>query len=256
MAEPTAQTRITPPAEPKTAPRVPRPVMEPPEEKGLWVCEIFTSLQGEGNQMGLPTLFLRTTGCHLRCSWCDTTYSFQEGEWQDWDRLNQQLEQANIKRLCLTGGEPLLQRDAWPLIKHLLDAGWHVTVETSGSLTIEQASRIRDSMGEQARSRLVMSVDVKCPGSGEQRSWREDNLQHLTPNDQLKFILADEADYEWARDWVRAHVPLACPVWFHPEGGTSGKVLTMIAEKILQDPIEVRLGIQLHKLVWGDQRGN
>jgi 7-carboxy-7-deazaguanine synthase len=234
---------------------VPQQIMDAGKEEGLWINEVFTSIQGEGNLMGLPTVFLRTTGCHLRCSWCDTPYSFHEGAWLSTDEILQRLEEAGPKRLCLTGGEPLLQRDAWPIVRRLLDAGWQVTIETSGSLGVEEASRIRDEMGEKARARLLLSVDVKCPGSGEHRSWRKDNLQHLMPHDQLKFIITDEDDYAWAKTWVQQHSPLVCPAWFHPEGGTNGKVLTMIAKRLSQDNLEARLGVQLHKLAWGEKRG-
>lgn len=250
-----APPRLVPPQSGNTAPRVPRDVLKPPQEHGLWINEVYTSVQGEGNTMGLPTVFLRTTGCHLRCNWCDTPYSFHEGEWTPWDDLIARLEKTQIKRLCLTGGEPLLQRDTWPLVEHLLKEGWQVTIETSGSLPIEHASRIRDELGEPERARLLLSVDVKCPASGEQKSWREDNLAHLMPHDQLKFIIVDQQDYEWARDWVRSHTPLPCPVWFHPEGGAPSKVLTMIAERLVEDRLEARLGIQLHKLAWGEKRG-
>lgn len=235
--------------------RVPRAVLHPPQERGLWVCETFTTLQGEGNTSGLPTVFLRTTGCHLRCRWCDTEYSFQEGEWTPWETLRSLLDAADVKRLCLTGGEPLLQRDAWALVRDLLEDDWQVTIETSGSLPLAEASRIRDTLGETARRRLTLSVDVKCPRSGESRSWHKDNLNHLTPTDQLKFIIVDLEDYEWAKNWVQQRTPLPCPVWFHPEGGVDGKMLTMIADRLVEDRMEVRLGVQLHKLVWGEKRG-
>jgi len=236
-------------------PRVPVDVLRPPAALGLHVNEVFTSIQGEGASTGRPTTFLRTMGCHLRCGWCDTTYSFHEGSWMAWDDLIARIEAPGIRRLCLTGGEPLLQRDAWPLVRDLLAKGWEISIETSGSIVCAEASQIAAAMGPEARARLCLSMDVKCPGSGEERSWKEANLAHLGPSDQLKFIIADAADYEWARDWVRAHSPLPCDAWFHPVGGTNGATLRTIAERMLEDRLDVRLGVQLHKLVWGETRG-
>ncbi|MBW3582116.1 MAG: radical SAM protein [Euryarchaeota archaeon] len=239
----------------RAPPRVPQAVLRPPEERGLHVNEVFTSIQGEGRHIGLPTVFLRTMGCPLRCGWCDTEYSFHEGGWVAWGDLVAQIEAPGVRRLCLTGGEPLIQRDAWPLVRHLLEAGWEVSIETSGALVCDEASRIAEDLGTEARSRLTLSLDVKCPGSGEAKTWKEANLTHVTSSDQLKFIVADEADYDYARAWVEAHPGLPCDVWFHPVGGTDGTLLTSLAERILADHLDVRLGVQLHKLVWGAERG-
>lgn len=237
-------------------PRVPRAATRPPAEPGLHVNEVFLSIQGEGRHTGLPTVFLRTMGCHLRCAWCDTEYSFHEGNWRTMDDLVAELDATGVKRLCLTGGEPLLQRDAWPLVRRLLADGWHVSIETSGAIVCDEADRIAEDLGPEARARLCLSLDVKCPASGEVRSWKEANLDVLTPHDQLKFILADEDDYAYARDWVRTRQPsIPCPVWFHPVGGLGGDDLRTIADRILDDGLDVRLGIQLHKLLWGTERG-
>lgn len=238
-----------------TTPRVPREVMNPPEERGLYVNEVFTSIQGEGRHIGLPTIFLRTMGCHLRCGWCDTTYSFHEGSWRAFDDLVTDLDGVGIKRLCLTGGEPLLQRDAWPLVRHLLQRGWDVSIETSGSLLCDEATKVAEELGADARERLCLSMDVKCPGSGEAKSWNPKNLDHLTAHDQLKFIVKDMDDYAFAKTFVDDHPDLPCPVYIHPVGGTDGKLLTRLADRIVHDRLDVRLGVQLHKLVWGETRG-
>ncbi len=238
-----------------TQPRVPDAVRKPPAEPGLHVNEVFTSIQGEGNTFGRPTTFLRTMGCHLRCSWCDTTYSFHEGNWMSMSEVEHRIAEPGVKRLCLTGGEPLLQRDAWPLVRKLLADGWEVSIETSGSIVCSEATKIAEEMGADARARLCLSVDVKCPGSKEERSWKDANLDHMGPSDQLKFIIADETDYAFARDWVQARPDVPCDVWFHPVGGMGGDNLRTIAERILADGLDVRLGVQLHKIIWGDDRG-
>lgn len=172
-----------------------------------------------------------------------------------WDALIATVEAPGVKRLCLTGGEPLIQRDAWRLVRHLLAENWEVSIETAGAVVCEEATKIASEMGDAVRARLTLSLDVKCPGSGEAHTWKEANLRHVTSSDQLKFILVDGDDYAFARDWVRAHPDLPCEVWFHPEGGVAGEGLRTIAERILADRLDVRLGVQLHKLVWGPTRG-
>lgn len=243
------------PVHARATPRVPRTVMEPPAERGLHINEVFTSIQGEGKTTGLPTVFLRTMGCHLRCSWCDTTYSFHEGNWHPWDALLDKVQESGVRRLCLTGGEPLLQRDAWPLVRHLLKEGWEVSIETAGSLECDEATRIASDLGPAARARLCLSMDVKCPGSGEARSWNPKNLAHLTRHDQLKFIVADLNDYAYAKEFLAKHPDLPCPVYVHPVGGLGGSLMTELAEHIIADGLDVRLGMQMHKLLWGNARG-
>jgi 7-carboxy-7-deazaguanine synthase len=215
------------------------------------VNEVFYTIQGEGLAMGQPTVFVRTTGCHLRCTWCDTTYSFYEGEEVSLPDLLRRVEAFPVRRLCLTGGEPLLQKDAVDFVRALLGRGYEVVVETSGSLSVAPLAAL------QPRGRLCLSVDVKAPGSAmhEHNDWG--SLALLEPHDQLKLVVADEADYQYARDVLRtrardckAEVILqAC--W--QEGRSN---LRWLAERVLKDGLDVRVGTQLHKHVWGEVRAH
>jgi 7-carboxy-7-deazaguanine synthase len=214
----------------------------PPSER-LKVNEIFYSLQGESSRSGQPCVLIRLTGCHLRCVWCDSPYSFYEGEWLSRREVLDRVAAFGCPLVELTGGEPLLQPGAFPLLADLCDAGYEVLLETSGAVDIGEVD-----------PRVRRIVDVKCPGSGEVQRNRWENLELLRSSDELKLVLADEADYLWARDLVlerRLHE--RCPVWFSPvAGGFSPREL---AEWILRDRLPVRLQLQLHKLLWGDARG-
>lgn len=216
----------------------------------MQVTEVFYSIQGEGRRMGIPTTFVRSTGCHLRCTWCDAAYAFHGGEKRGLDQLMAEVAKHPTQEVCFTGGEPLLQKDAWEFLGRLLGAGYSVVLETSGSIPFGKAN---DLPGE-ARSRLCVSMDVKCPGSGMAEHNRLDLLADLKPSDQLKFVLADRADFDFAAKVVRDHGPFPCPVYFNPVGGMDPKALTewVLAEK---EPLPVNVGIQLHKLVWGDVPG-
>jgi 7-carboxy-7-deazaguanine synthase len=210
----------------------------------LIVNETFFSIQGEGTRAGQPCVFLRLTGCPLRCTWCDTKYAFHEGSRRSEDDVFAELQAFPCRLLTLTGGEPLSQPAVFPFVTRLLDAGWQVLVETSGHVALEPLD-----------TRAVAILDVKCPGSGEthQMEWR--NLDRLKPTDEVKFVIADRADYEWARDLVKERgLDARCPVLFSPvherlEAGTLGRW-------ILDDGLPVRLQVQLHKYLWpGVERG-
>lgn len=209
----------------------------------LRVSEVFHSLQGEADSIGWPTVFVRLTGCPLRCSWCDTEYAFHGGQWRSIEDLLADVAQHGTRHVCVTGGEPLAQKRCLDLLARLCDAGYEVSLETSGALDIGAVD---------ARVRRV--VDLKPPGSGEVARNRWDNLAVLRARDQVKFVLADRADYEWAVAVVREHVLDArCAVLFSPVHGSLAP--RDLAEWILADRLPVRFQLQLHKLLWDDARG-
>jgi len=209
----------------------------------LRITEIFYSLQGETSRVGLPTVFIRLTGCPLRCRWCDTPYSFQGGEAMALSRVLAQVASHNTTTVCVTGGEPLAQKNCLPLLTALCDAGYSVSLETSGALDISQVD-----------PRVMRIVDIKPPGSGESRRNRQENLAHLTSHDEVKFVLADRADYEWARATMTEHaLHQRCPVLLSPVQGELAA--TQLADWILADHLPVRMQVQLHKLLWGNVAG-
>lgn len=217
--------------------------LRPPADQRLRVNEIFYSLQGESSFAGRPCVLVRLTGCHLRCSWCDSEHAFYEGEWLSVEEVLTRVATIGCPLVELTGGEPLLQPAAPPLLAALCDAGYQVLLETSGAVDISPVD-----------PRVRRIVDVKCPGSGEAESNHWPNLEALRATDELKLVLADEDDYEWARDLVlerRLHE--RCAVWFSPVAGALDPAL--LAGWILRDHLPVRLQLQLHKLLWGDARG-
>jgi 7-carboxy-7-deazaguanine synthase len=211
--------------------------------------ELFYSIQGEGRSQGQPTVFVRTTGCNLRCAWCDTTYSFYEGQDASVPEVLAKVQAMPAKRVCLTGGEPLLQKDSLDLVQALLDLGYEVVVETSGSLSVAPLAKLSP------RRKLCISLDVKCPGSAmqEENDWA--NLALLAPHDQLKFVIAGEGDYAYARRVLAERPSMAEPIfqacW---QDGQSN--LRWLAERVLADGVDVRVGTQLHKHVWGEARGH
>ncbi len=210
-----------------------------PAAQRVKVHEIFYSLQGESTAAGRPCVLLRLTGCQMRCVWCDSEYSFYTGEWWSLQRALREVASFGCPLVELTGGEPLLQPGARPLLAQLCDAGYEVLLETGGGVDIS---------GVDARVRRI--VDVKCPGSGEVANNRWSNLELLTQNDELKMVLADEADYRWARDLVRQRrLEQLCPVSFSPVTDTLDA--RQLAEWILTDRLPVRLSLQLHKQLWG-----
>jgi len=207
------------------------------------LTEIFFSIQGEADSAGWPTVFVRLTGCPLRCSYCDTEYAFYGGQWRAIGDVLQQVAAHGVSHVCVTGGEPLAQKGCMPLLKALCDAGYQVSLETSGALDIAQVD-----------SRVSRVVDLKTPGSGEQARNRYENLELLTPRDQVKFVLCDRADYDWARQQLQQYkLHERCMVLF----GSSYAQLspTQLAEWILQDRLPVRLQVQLHKILWGNTPG-
>lgn len=210
----------------------------------LRVTEIFHSLQGESRTVGLPTVFVRLTGCPLRCGYCDTTYAFQGGEWMDLDTILGRVRAFAPHYVTVTGGEPLAQRACLQLLTLLCDQGYTVSLETSGALDIG---------GVDPRVSVVM--DLKTPGSGEEGKNLYANLAHLKQKDQLKFVITNRADYEWSRDKLVEHGLVGrCELLFSPAYGALNP--RELAEWILADRLPVRLQIQLHKLLWGEARGH
>jgi 7-carboxy-7-deazaguanine synthase len=200
--------------------------------------------------MGVPTTFVRTTGCHLRCVWCDAAYAFHGGTKRSVDELLAEVAKNPTAEVCFTGGEPLLQKDAWEFVERLLAAERSVLIETSGNISFARANQFEPLLREQ----LCISMDVKCPGSGMADKNDLTLLKDLRAPDQLKFVIADRADFEFSARVVREHGPFPCPVYFNPVGGTDPKALTewVLAEK---QPLDVHVGLQLHKLLWGDVPG-
>jgi 7-carboxy-7-deazaguanine synthase len=207
----------------------------------LKVCEMFYSLQGEGLDTGLPTVFIRAVGCNLRCGWCDTKYAYDGGsEWRI-ERLEKRIASYKCRRVCLTGGEPLLQPDAPALISLLLGDGYSISVETNGSLPV------KDMIALDSGGRLRISMDIKCPSSKMEDRMMLANLAVLREADQVKFVLRDMKDYEHARAVLKAH-PTRAAVIFQP---VWGRRPDRFAEAVLRDGLDVRVLVQLHKILWG-----
>lgn len=207
------------------------------------INEIFFSLQGEARTVGFPTVFVRLTGCPLRCGYCDTAYAFTEGGWMSLDDVLQSVGRYSPRHVTATGGEPLAQPACRELLQQLCDIGYQVSLETSGALDIS---------GIDPRVSIVM--DLKTPGSGEQASNRYANIDLLRSNDQLKFVIADRADYDWSRDMIRQHaIADRCEILFSPVYEKLNP--TQLADWILADRAPVRMQVQLHKILWGDARG-
>lgn len=214
-----------------------------PATQRVKLTEIFLSIQGEADAVGWPTVFVRLTGCPLRCGYCDTTYSFYGGEWFALSDVLDKVKEQGINHVCVTGGEPLAQQGCVPLLKSLCDAGYQVSLETSGAMDIAAVD-----------SRVSRVMDLKTPGSGELTRNRYENIPLLTSHDQLKFVLCDRADYEWARDQVRQRqLDQRCTVLFSPVYETLPP--RELAEWILLDKLPVRMQVQLHKILWGEERG-
>ncbi len=210
------------------------------------ITETFYSIQGEGRFAGIPTAFIRTTGCHLRCSWCDASYTFTGGNDQSVEALVAWVEEQPTKDVCFTGGEPLLQKDAWELVDALVGRGYHVLIETAGNIDFTPANKIAP------RDRITISMDIKCPSSGEHEKNTPERLHDLSESDQLKFVINDKVDFDYAVGILEEHGYPPCPVYFNPVGGTDIKQLT---EWVLAHRLHVHVGVQLHKMVWGDEPG-
>jgi len=209
----------------------------------LRLTEIFYSLQGEASRAGLPTVFVRLTGCPLRCTWCDTTYSFTGGEAASVESVLAEVAKYPARQVCVTGGEPLAQKDCLALLTALCDAGYDVSLETSGAL---------DIAGVDPRVSRIM--DLKAPDSGEVAKNRWENLALLNARDEIKIVIASRGDYEWARDVLRERgLNRLCPVLFSPAQGLIEA--RSLAEWILEDGLNVRFQLQMHKLLWGNMQG-
>jgi 7-carboxy-7-deazaguanine synthase len=207
------------------------------------ITEIFLSLQGEAAQVGWPTVFVRLTGCPLRCRWCDSEYSFSGGESLGLDQVLKAVEGYRVRHVCVTGGEPLAQPGCLPLLRELCDRGLTVSLETSGALDLGSVDR-----------RVNIVMDLKAPGSGEAARNRLENLGQLKPGDQIKFVLADRADFDWALALLGRHsMPTGIDVLFSPVYGELEPCL--LADWIVQARAPVRFQLQLHKLLWGDVPG-
>ena len=206
------------------------------------VTEIFHSIQGEALFAGWPTIFVRLTGCPLRCRYCDTTYAFGGGTWWTIDEIVRHASTLGARHVCVTGGEPLAQPRCPVLLEALCDAGYIVCLETGGAHDISVVD-----------PRVSRIVDIKTPGSGECARNRLENLPLLNSNDALKLVITSRDDYEWARDFVRTHAGLPCPIFFSPSWHDVSP--RDLAEWILADRLDVRLQLQLHKLLWGEAPG-
>lgn len=209
----------------------------------LRISEIFYSLQGETSRVGWPTVFVRLTGCPLRCGYCDTSYAFQGGETLTLEAILRQVSAYRPRFVTVTGGEPLAQKNCPELLAALCDAGYSVSLETGGSLDIGKVDE-----------RVSRIVDIKTPGSGEAAANRWENLDILRPQDELKFVLCDEEDYRWASRLVAERLlPERCAVLFSPVAGQLDP--SQLAEWVLRDRLPVRMQMQLHKILWGNARG-
>ncbi|MDH5736034.1 MAG: 7-carboxy-7-deazaguanine synthase QueE [Gammaproteobacteria bacterium] len=213
------------------------------EESRLRITEIFFSLQGESSLVGYPTVFIRLTGCPLRCGYCDTTYAFTGGEWYTPDAILQKIKQYKTNYICVTGGEPLAQKSCAALLTLLCDEGYKVSLETSGAMDISSVD-----------SRVIRVMDIKTPGSGEESRNRYENIDCLSAADEVKFVICHRSDYQWSKSIVEQYnLNNKCSVLFSPvQGDISASEL---AEWILEDQLPVRFQIQLHKYLWSNQPG-
>ena len=205
------------------------------------INEIYLSVQGESSRSGLPCIFVRLTGCNLRCVWCDTAYAFHEGKNQSIDQTLKDVKKFKINLVEITGGEPLIQEGVYPLMEALLENGYKVMLETGGSL----------SLGKVPRD-VIKILDLKCPGSEEHKKNNLDNLKLLAPHDEVKFVILDRRDYEWSRDLIKKHkINETAPILFSP---VYGKLeLKEMVKWILEDRLPVRLQTQLHKVIWSKE---
>jgi 7-carboxy-7-deazaguanine synthase len=212
-------------------------------QQRLRIAEIFHSLQGEARDVGWPTVFVRLTGCPLRCVWCDTAYAFHGGEWREIASIVDEVKAYGARHVCVTGGEPLAQKRCLDLLTQLCDAGFNVSLETSGALDVSGVD-----------ARVARVVDLKAPGSGEVARNLWSNLDVLEAKDQIKFVLADRADYDWARTVLQERaIAQRCDVLFSP---VHGKLTPReLADWILADRLPVRMQVQLHKILWGEEPG-
>jgi len=209
----------------------------------LKIHEIFHSLQGESSRVGLPTVFVRLTGCPMRCVYCDTAYAFSGGSNIEIADILAKVAEFGTRYVTVTGGEPLAQKDCHILLKELCDAGYNVSLETGGAIDISPVD-----------ARVSVILDVKTPGSGEVKNNVWGNLAHLKPQDEVKFVLCSRDDYEWAKALLSTHkINEKCPVLFSPVYSQVNP--TALAEWVLADKLPVRMQVQLHKILWGEKPG-
>ena len=206
------------------------------------INEIFFSLQGESSRVGLPTVFVRLTGCPLRCGYCDTAYAFHEGNTRTIDDVLAEVATHGARYVCVTGGEPLAQKNCLTLLTRLCDAGYSVSLETSGALDVSTVD-----------SRVSRIVDIKTPGSGEVEKNQWANLAQLRQSDELKFVLTSEDDYQWAKRVILdRRLDAVCPILLSP--AFAELEYSQLAEWVLRDKLKVRMQVQLHKVIWGERR--
>jgi 7-carboxy-7-deazaguanine synthase len=209
----------------------------------LKLTEIFLSIQGEADSVGWPTVFVRLTGCPLRCQYCDTQYAFHGGEWFTLEHIVERVAEYSARHVCVTGGEPLAQKNCVALLRSLCDAGYRVSLETSGAMDVSEVD-----------PRVIRVVDIKTPASGEERRNRFENIELLRADEQVKFVICDRADFEWSRNLVREkNLHQKCTVLFSPSHGQVEP--RDLAQWILDERLQVRLQVQLHKYLWGDVPG-
>ncbi len=209
----------------------------------LRINEIFLSLQGESVKTGLPTVFIRLTGCPLRCRYCDTAYAFHEGEKQTIDSIINTVAQYRSRHVCVTGGEPLAQKRAFDLLVRLCDEGYDVSLETSGAIDIADVDQ-----------RVMKIMDIKTPSSTEEARNRYENFQHLDDKDQIKFVICNRTDYDWMKSIIREHrLNDVCEILVSPEHESQNP--TQLADWILEDKMNVRMQLQMHKYLWGNTPG-
>ena len=209
----------------------------------LRITEIFLSLQGESSTVGLPTVFVRLTGCPLRCIYCDTTYAFKGGENRSIDAIVDEVLSYGVQHVTVTGGEPLAQKRCIKLLSDLCDKGLNVSLETSGAIDVADVD-----------ARVMKVMDLKTPSSGEMVRNLMTNLEHLNAHDEVKFVIGDQADYDWSVEQLKTHaIDQRCKVLFSPVQGQFSP--TELADRIVADRLPVRFQLQLHKLLWGDKPG-
>lgn len=209
----------------------------------LRLTEIFLSVQGESRSVGWPTVFVRLTGCPLRCQYCDTAYAFHGGQWWEIDAILAEVAKHGVRHVCVTGGEPLAQKRCLGLLSRLCDAGYEVSLETSGAIDVSEVD-----------PRVHRVVDLKTPDSKEQSRNRLENIPLLTPRDQVKFVICSRGDYEWARDMLAEHrLAERCEVLFSPS--YTQVPARELAEWVIADRLPVRFQMQLHKQLWGEETG-
>ncbi|UCD92625.1 MAG: radical SAM protein [Methanobacteriota archaeon] len=206
------------------------------------ICEIYSSIQGEGLDIGAPTVFVRTSGCPLKCKWCDTLFAFTEGDEMTVEEILEKVQSFSVSRVCLTGGEPLIQKDMYGLINKLLDSNYFVSIETGGSIAIEDMPCVEN---------LRIVLDIKCPSSEMQDKMEFSNIELLGPTDELKFVVADREDYDYAKGIIAKYEPI-CSIVMQPVWGNDIKEL---AEWVINDKLNARVLPQLHKIIWGEERG-